>query len=81
MSTYHNDSVAQSDFENASNRANELAERISQCGRSGAPHAVMLELLKAWKLARHEARNCLERVHAQPRPVFGTISSRMRSTH
>src|SRR6185437_16065836 len=57
MSTYPNDSVAQADFEQASNRANELAERISHCGRSGAPRAVMLELLKAWKLARHEARN------------------------
>lgn len=67
MATLTNNSVAQAEFERASNQANELAERISECGRAGVPHATMIELLKAWKIARHEARTSLERMLSSSR--------------
>lgn len=80
MSTYPN-SLAQAEFEKASNQANELAERISQGGRAGVPHAAMLELLKAWKAARHEARNSFERMLSGGRAKSGFEPARLAKLH
>ncbi len=54
--------VAYADFEKASNEAGALAERIGKYARAGATNAKMVELLKAWQVARHEARSSHERV-------------------
>ncbi|MDR3389360.1 MAG: hypothetical protein P4L92_20130 [Rudaea sp.] len=49
--------VALAEFERASDEAGDLAERIEKCSRAGTPPASMVELLKAWQVARHEARS------------------------
>jgi hypothetical protein len=69
--------VAYADFERASNEAGDLAERIGKYARAGATNARMVELLKAWQVARHEARSSLERSHLRDRAKFRFDSSRM----
>jgi hypothetical protein len=77
MSTSTVNFMAYADFEKASNEAGDLAERIGKCGRAGATNATMVELLKAWQVARHEARNSLERVLANGRATLSLDSRRI----
>jgi hypothetical protein len=62
--------VAYADFEKASNEAGDLAERIGKYARAGATNAKMVELLKAWQIARHEARSSHEQVLSRDQAKF-----------
>jgi hypothetical protein len=66
--TIENEALA--DFENASNAASDLAERIGRCGRAGASKTEMIALLKAWQFARNEARSSHERLLTKERASF-----------
>jgi len=68
MATSLND-AAFAEFEQASNAATELAERIARCGRTGASCGEMVELLRAWQIARHRVRSSHERVLASSRSI------------
>lgn len=74
MSTNRIHNVALAEFEKASNEASDLAERIGKCGRADAN---MVELLKAWQVARHEARSSHERLLTRDRANFSIDSNRM----
>jgi hypothetical protein len=76
MSTNTINFMAYADFEKASNAAGDLAERIGKCGRAGKTNAEMVELLKAWQIARHEARSSLERVLERDRARGGLNAKR-----
>jgi hypothetical protein len=67
MSTNPANVVAYADFEKASSEAGDLAERIGEHARAGATNAKMVELLKAWQVARHEARSSFEHVLSRNR--------------
>jgi hypothetical protein len=67
--TYPN--AAMVEYEQASNEATELAERIRACGRAGATGVELVKLLKAWQTARDAARGSLDRVLAN-----GTVATR-----
>ena len=67
MSTKSVNCAAYADFEKASNEAGVLAERIGKYARSGAANAKMVELLKAWQVARQEVRSSLERALSRDR--------------
>ena len=69
--TYEDQSLVE--FEQASNEASDLAERIAKCGRSGGTHAEMTVLLKAWQTARHQARASHERMLATKRARSGQL--------
>jgi hypothetical protein len=77
MSTNTINVVAYADFEKASNAAGDLAERIGNCSHAGASKATMVELLKAWQVARQEARNSLERALANGRATLSFDSRRV----
>jgi hypothetical protein len=70
MSTHAINLMAYDDFAQASNDAGDLAERIGKHARDGATNAKMVELLKAWQVARHEARSSLERALCRDRLKF-----------
>jgi len=72
MSTSTINVVAYADFEKASNEAGDLAERIGKYARAGATNAKMVELLKAWQVARHEVRSSLERALSRDRAMFNS---------
>ena len=67
------DDAAFAEFEQASNAATELAERIARCGRAGASSGEMVELLRAWQIARHRVRSSHERVLACSRSNGATL--------
>lgn len=64
------------EFEQASNTAKELAERIAHCGRAGASSGEMVELLRAWQIARHRVRSSHERLLASRRSIGATAKRR-----
>ena len=64
--------AAFAEFEQASNAATELAERIARCGRTGANCGEMVELLRAWQIARHQVRSSHERFLASSRSTGAT---------
>ena len=72
MSTDTINVMAYADFEKASNEAGDLAERIGKYARAGATNAKMVELLKAWQVARHEARSPHARVLSRGRVQFNS---------
>lgn len=53
--------LAQREFESASDQAIHLAKRIGQCAHGGATSAEVVGLIKAWQVARSEAREAHER--------------------
>jgi len=71
MSMQMQEELALVEFEQASNAASDLAERIARCGRSGATNAEMVVLLKAWQTARHQARASHERMLTTARARSG----------
>ena len=72
MSTNAINVGAYADFEKATNEAGDLAERIGKSARAGATNAKMVELLKAWQIARHEVRSSLERALSRDRAMFNS---------
>jgi hypothetical protein len=53
--------LAQREFESASDQAIALAKRIGQCAHGGASGAEVVRLIKAWQVARSDARDAHER--------------------
>jgi len=76
MATLLNE-AALAEFEQASNAATELAERIAHSGRAGASSGEMVELLRAWQIARHRVRSSHERFLASSRSIGATPNRRM----
>jgi len=72
MLSYTLQNLAMAEFEQASNTATDLAERIAHCDRSRVSTAEMVVLLEAWRAAREQARASHERMLAKARVSSGT---------
>lgn len=67
MTTNSNQYAARTGYEQASERASELAERIGRSAREGISRTEIAALLEAWHAAREAARSAHERLLVQRR--------------